>query len=69
MHQACGSGFVRPGPLSSFLLSCFASRAGLLLPSPLAISQKNSLTMEKKGNAYLRVRVRGSCVRARARDA
>lgn len=50
VHQACDSGFVRP----TLCLSFSTSFAGLFFLSPLAISQQNSLTMEKRRNAYIR---------------
>lgn len=50
VHQACGSGFVRPPLCLSF---SGLRRTQFLLLSPLAISQ-NSLRKKKRRNASLR---------------
>lgn len=55
VHQACGSGFVRPPLCLSF---SDLHRTQLLLLSPLAISQKNSLRKKKRRNASLRASLR-----------
>jgi len=54
VHQACGSGFVRPSLCLSF---SGLRRTQFLLLSPLAISQ-NSLRKKKKRNASLRASLR-----------